>query len=325
MGYQYIENFKNCREVVIREYEDTDPACLPDERYQIKLRYFDNAQLNEERKAYDVQLKSFEIEIQHLWEILETVYQGKKSSFKVCDFEDLAEKQKRQIKKTLKDKTGTPLYEDIAKVWDGISFVKPAETDVEKSNRTYTWEKDRIRQRIIMIRNRIKDMYDYLYPLERRVMEDRLSGLEKDFSRFDYMINPYHLQPGLLLDVDITSIKRKKATLDSFANVLTEFLHSVSKGFQNAALASFNRRGSVSREDINPSFDSSGMSNIASILGSLDGAAAEDADEDTEDAASPPRTIEAPPVNKKVGIVDSGKKGGGAKKNRGDYDGIAEL
>ena len=33
MGYQYIENLKNARELVLREYEDTDDAHLPDERY----------------------------------------------------------------------------------------------------------------------------------------------------------------------------------------------------------------------------------------------------------------------------------------------------
>jgi hypothetical protein len=68
------------------------------------------------------------------------------------------------------------------------------------------------------------------------------------------MINPYHIQPGLLLDVDITSIKRKKATLDGMANVLNEFLHGVSKGFQDAAFASFSRRRSTVRQDITQSF-----------------------------------------------------------------------
>jgi hypothetical protein len=100
----------------------------------------------------------------------------------------------------------------------------------------------------------MKAMYDYQYPVERRVMEDRLAFLEREYNRFDYMINPYHIQPGLLLDVDITSIKRKKATLDAMANVLNEFLHGVSKGFQDAAFASFSRRRSTVREDINQSF-----------------------------------------------------------------------
>ncbi|MDR2158478.1 MAG: cytochrome C oxidase subunit II [Treponema sp.] len=254
MGYQYIENLKNARELVVREYEDTDAVHLPDERYQIRMKYFDNAQLIEERKAYDVQVKSFETEVQHLWDVLEVIYQDAKPAFKVTDFDDLAKKNRNRIRKVVKEKSGEPLYEDIAKVWDEISFVRPAETEVERMNRTYLYEKDRIRSRIILMRNKMKTMYDYLYPIERRVMEDRLSYLEREYYRFDYMINPYHIQPGLLLDVDITSIKRKKATLDAMANVLNEFLHGVSKGFQDAAFASFSRRRSTVREDINQSF-----------------------------------------------------------------------
>jgi hypothetical protein len=254
MGYQYIENLKNARELLIREYEDTDTANLPDERYQVRMRYYDNAQLIEERKSYDVQMKSFETEVLHLWDVLHVIYEDAKSAFKVSDFEDLAKKNKNRVRKLVKEKTGEPLYEDIAKVWDEISFVRPAETEVERMNRTYIYEKDKIRKKIILMREKMKSMYDYQYPIERRVMEDRLSFLETEYYRFDYMINPYHIQPGLLLDVDITSIKRKKATLDAMANVLNEFLHGVSKGFQDAAFASFSRRRSTVRDDINQSF-----------------------------------------------------------------------
>jgi hypothetical protein len=254
MGYQYIENLKNARELLIKEYEDTDAANLPDERYQVRMRYYDNAQLSEERKGYDVQMKSFETEVQHLWDVLEVIYQKIKPAFKISDYNDLAARQKNRIHKQIKAKTGDPLYEEIVKVWDEISFVNPAETEVERMNRTYIYEKDKIRQKIIIMRNRMKKMYDYQYPVERRVMEDRLAFLEREYNRFDYMINPYHIQPGLLLDVDITSIKRKKATLDSMANVLNEFLHGVSKGFQDAAFASFSRRRSTVREDIHQSF-----------------------------------------------------------------------
>jgi len=315
MGYQYIENLKNGREVIIREYEDTDAEHLPDERYSIKLRYFDNAQLIEDRKAYDVMLKSFETEVQHLWDVLETIYQDKKSFFRINDFDDLSKKSKNRIRKTIKEKTGEPLYEDIAKVWDEISFVKAAETEVEKSNRTYIWEKDRIRTRIILMRNRMKKMYDYLYPIERRVMTERLEWLEREYYRFDYMINPYHLQPGLLLDVDITSIKRKKVTLDAMANVLNEFLHGVSKGFSDAAFASFSRRRSTVREDINQSF--------ATV--------SEEEGEETAVAAAAPKArqaaIAAPkssaakkPAPKKKGVVDSR-----AKRKKSSRGGIAEL
>jgi len=310
MGYQYIENLKNGREVIIREYEDTDVSNLPDERYMIKMRYFDNAQLIEDRKAYDVQIKSFETEIQHLWDVLEVIYQDKKNSFKIEDFDDLAKKVKTRVQKLIKEKSGEPMYEDIAKVWDEISFVKPAETEVEKYNRTYVYEKDRIRTRIIRMRDRMKKMYDFLYPIERRVMEERLAWLEKEYFRFDYMINPYHLQPGLLLDVDITSIKRKKVTLDAMANVLNEFLHGVSKGFADAAFASFSRRRSTVREDINQAFGSA-------------------SDEDTAAAAAPaakPRPqIAAPKAapKKKGGIADSKAKA--KKKPARGGSGLTEL
>jgi len=305
MGYQYIENLKNGRELIIREYEDGDVANLPDERYSIKMRFFDNAQLIEDRKAYDVQLKSFETEVQHLWDVLEVCYQGKKSSG-INDFDDLSAKSKLKIQKQIKEKSGEPLYEDTAKVWDEISFVKSVETEVEKSNRTYIFEKDRIRTKIIRMRDRMKLMYDFQYPIERRVMEERLSWLEKEYYRFDYMINPYHLQPGILLDVDITSIKRKKVTLDAMANVLNEFLHGVSKGFADAAFASFSRRRSTVREDINQSFSSSVVEE--KVVTDAPKAA----------IAAPKATAKAPA--KKKGVVDSRSK---AKKS--SKGGVAEL
>jgi hypothetical protein len=175
------------------------------------------------------------------------------------------------------------------------------------------------------MRNKMKKMYDYLYPIERRVMEDRLSWLEKEYYRFDYMINPYHIQPGLLLDVDITSIKRKKATLDAMANVLNEFLHGVSKGFQDAAFASFSRRRSTVREDINQSFGAtsdegapaaSPASAYLDLINSGDGAAPAPA------AAEKPKAIAAPKRGRaKAGVVDAkpgrrGRKAGG--RARGD-------
>ncbi|MDR2701472.1 MAG: cytochrome C oxidase subunit II [Spirochaetaceae bacterium] len=263
MGYQYIENFKNARELILREYEDTDTDHLPDERYQVRMRYYDSAQLIEERKAYDVQTKSFENEVQHLWDVLWVIYENGKPAFKVTDFNDLAQKQRSRIRKQVKAKTGEPLYEDIAKIWDEITFIKTGETEVEKMNRTYIYEKNKVHQKIILMRDKMKEMYDFRYPVERRVMESRLSSLERDFNKFDYAINPYHIQPGLLLDIDITSLKRKKVTLNGMANVLNEFLHGVSKGFQDAAFASFSRRRSTVRDDIAQSFaDSTSSSSV---------------------------------------------------------------
>ncbi len=254
MGYQHVENLKNARELVLREYEDTDEKQIPDERYSIRLKYYDQAQLLEERKSYDVQAKSFEVEVQHLWDVLEMVNEDSKFMKGVVDFGDLAKRLRGKIKRRIKARTGDPLYEDIEKTWDEITFVRPGETEVERMNRTYLPEKDKIKRRIILMRDKLQKLYSYKYPIQRRVMEERLTYLEKLFLKFEYMINPYHIQPGLLLDVDITSIKRKKATLDGMSNVLNEFLYGVSKGFQDAAFASFSRRRSTVRSDIAQSF-----------------------------------------------------------------------
>jgi hypothetical protein len=167
-------------------------------------------------------------------------------------------------------------------------------------------------------------MYGYRYPIQRRVVEDRLSFLEREFLKFDYMINPYHIQPGLLLDVDITSIKRKKATLDGMANVLNEFLHGVSKGFQDAAFATFSRRRSTVREDIAQSF--AGSSQAAGLLppeeGGTGSAYLDMLNTPETQASEPAATAPAPKKARKAaakrGVVDSvpKRKRGRAKTGR---------
>ncbi len=318
MGYQYIENMKNCRELFLREYDDTDEANLPDERYSIHLRYYDNAQLVKERQAYEVMLRSLETEVEHLWDVLETRYEDSKFMTKVTDFNDLAMQYKKKIQKNIKSKTGDPLYEDIDKVWDEISFVKAGETEVEKMNRTFIYEKDKIKKKMIIMRDKLKKMYDYKYPVERRVMEERLDFLETEFYKFDYLINPFHMQPGLLLDVDITSIKRKKATLDGMANVLNEFLSGVSKGFQDAAFASFSRRRSTVRTDLAQTFgadeeepaakEPEGRAAFAEMIEDQSAQAAIPAPEAADTVASNRRGGSRVPVKTaKEGAVDAGR------------------
>jgi hypothetical protein len=326
MGYQYIENLKNAREMILREYEDTDPSNLPDERYQIRMKYYDNAQLIEERKAYDAQIKSFEVEVHHLWDVLEMVYVDSKFMKGITDFQDLAKSKRNKIRKRIKAVTGDPLYEDIEKSWDEISFLKPGDTDVERMNRTYVFEKDHLKRMLILMKQRLQQMYGFRYPIQRRVTEDRLKWLETEFLRFDYMINPYHIQPGLLLDVDIVSIKRKKATLDGMANVLNEFLHGVSKGFQDAAFATFSRRRSTMREDIAQSFAGSsqsadlmgaGVSEGSTYLDMLNQPEASSSPEPAPAAAAPKRSRRAAA---KRGAVDAPKKkrsGGRSRRSQG--------
>jgi len=273
------------------------------------LKYYDNAQLINEREAYRVQLASFATEVEHLWDVLQADYDDSKRFKRIVDFDDLASAYKRKIVSRYKSKTGDPIYEDTAKVWDEISFVKPQETEIEKMNQTFLYEKDKIRSKLIIMRNKLKNRYDYQYPIERRVMEERLSFLETEFNKFDYMINPFHIQPGLLMDMDITSIKRKKATLDGMANVLNEFLHSVSKGFQDAAFASFSRRRSTVRVDLSQSFappeTDDGHSAAKDLLAEINQDALPVAQAESKPKRGPkPGTRRA---TSKKGVVDSGK------------------
>jgi hypothetical protein len=88
------------------------------------------------------------------------------------------------------------------------------------------------------------------------IVENRLDFLEVEFNRFSAQINPFHLQPGLLVDMDITTIKRRQTMMMNMANVLNEFLSAVSMGFSDQAFAEFSRRRSTERQDIAGTFDS---------------------------------------------------------------------
>ncbi|HNZ25814.1 MAG TPA: cytoplasmic filament protein CfpA [Spirochaetota bacterium] len=252
MGYQYVENLKNARDCIIKEYEDADESQLPDERYQVRLTYYDQEQLTADRTAYDKQYEAFYVEVIRLWDVIEEMYQMKKTKI---DFDDLSGKLLKKInKRRTSDGFDQFEYNLSEKEWNEVTFVKPQDTDVQKMNRSYTIEKEEIKKRIVIMNEKLTKTYANQNPVERVAIEERLAFISKEFARFDYQINPYHVQPGIVLDVDITSIKRKKYTLNAMANVLNEFLHGVSKGFQDAAFASFSRRRSTIREDINQSF-----------------------------------------------------------------------
>jgi hypothetical protein len=252
MGYQFVENLKNARDCIIREYEDTDVSQLPDERYSIRLTYFDQEQLLAERAAYDKQYEAFRKEVARLWDIVDDIYRTKK---KKMDYIDLAGKlQSRIDKKKIKFGLKTEDYTPTSQVWDEITFVMPEDTEVQKFNRSYINEKNKIKQQLIIMKDKLIKTFENQNPIERVAVEDRLNFLWQQFNRYEYNINPYHIQPGIVLDIDITSIKRKKYTLNSMANVLNEFLHGVSKGFMDAAFASYSRRRSTVRADIDQTF-----------------------------------------------------------------------
>jgi hypothetical protein len=253
MGYQYVENLKGARELILREYEDTDVDLLPDERYSIRLKYYDSAQLIKQRDMYDKQMDAFQQEISQVFDVVEVVYQDNKKMFAISDYDDLAKKVKGKVNKR-REANGDPLYDEQEKNWNEIMRIREEDTDVERLNKTYLYEKDLLKKMLKKSSEKVSSTFGYQNPKARVVIDERISFLKREFDDFDYLINPYHVNPGLLLDVDITSIKRKKYTLNSMANVLNEFLNGISKGFQDAAFASFKRRRSTVRDDINQSF-----------------------------------------------------------------------
>jgi len=214
---QSLENLKDRRELLIREYEDADDAVLPDEHYQIKLRYIGKAQLLEERESYKERLKSLLGETQRLWDLLEVIYQDSKSVFKVSDFEDLVKKNKSRIIELIKNKTP---FSDA-----------PKNIDAPHPKAAPQGEKEKIRAMLAALEERIKNISGNMYPAERQISEDKLSALKNEFSCIENGINPCNLQPGILIDIDLTSIKRKRTTLDSMAAALGCFLGNVSDCF----------------------------------------------------------------------------------------------
>ncbi|MGV7929325.1 MAG: cytoplasmic filament protein CfpA [Spirochaetota bacterium] len=251
LGYQVCDNMKNARICQIREYEELDRTILPDERYAIRLAYYDQNQLREEKREFDRQMEAFTKEILRAWDVVHAHYESKKRFRSLKDFDDLCNrlmsKEWRRGKKEEEADPNSVLWNEIGEMYNEGSFV-------EKNNRTYEDRILNLKGKLKYLREILQSMHGYQNPIERVILDERVSFLDKKFNEFTYKINPHHIQPGLILDVDITTIKRKQYMLKGMANVLNEFLYGISKGFADAAFAQFKRRRSTVRSDISQSF-----------------------------------------------------------------------
>jgi len=251
LGYQVCDNLKNARVCQIREYEELDKSVLPDERYAIRLAYYDQNQLREAKKEFDRQMDSFTREILRVWDVVHAHYESKKRFRSLRDFDDLSNRlMSRDWRRNKRDEDADPnsvLWNEIGEMYNENSFV-------EKNNRTYEDRIHNLKNKLKYLREMLHKMHGFQNPIERVILDERINFLERRFNEFTYKINPHHIQPGLVLDVDVTTIKRKQYMLKGMANVLNEFLYSVSRGFQDAAFATFKRRRSTVREDIDQSF-----------------------------------------------------------------------
>jgi hypothetical protein len=259
MGYQHIENYKNARQCVIREYEDTDINALPDERYSIRLSYYDDEQVRSMRNAYDAQFEELRTEIMKVVDVTEVLYSDNKSAKGIQDYEDIA----RQYLKKDKPKAGgwfsraveEETEEEAPKLWNEVVFIPPRSTEVEEMNKTNLYIVEELRKRVNNTKHKLSLIFGNQHPVDRTLVESRLHFLEQKFEEFESIVNPYHILPGALLELDITSVKRKKTTMMAMANVLNEFLYSVSKGFHDTAFAEFSRRRSTVRSDLSQEFE----------------------------------------------------------------------
>jgi len=228
-----------------------DRTILPDERYAIRLAYYDQNQLREEKREFDRQMEGFTKEILRAWDVVHAHYESKKRFRSLKDFDDLCSrlmsKEWRRGKKEEEADPNSVLWNELGELYNEGSFV-------EKNNRTYEDRILNLKGKLKYLREILQNMHGYQNPIERVILDERLSFLDRKFNEFTYKINPHHIQPGLILDVDVTTIKRKQYMLKGMANVLNEFLYGISKGFADAAFAQFKRRRSTVRSDISQSF-----------------------------------------------------------------------
>ena len=251
MGYKYIDNLKNGRICVIREYASTNKDEQPDETFGIRLSYFDLEQINEMRKAYDLQASELAEEIEKAAFVIEKVHNNWRTEHGMKNYRDVSFEvlgnqniERNDIKSTPDDK-----------LWNDMVFsLSSNEENQYRTNLNFGME---LKKHLTLMRSKVAAVYGGQYPRDRQVMEERLEFLGGKFQEFISAINPHHLQPGLTLEIDITSVKKQRTTMNAVSNVLNEFLHNVSKKFSDQAIDDFNRKKGDQQERMPSAFMSS--------------------------------------------------------------------
>ncbi|MCP4295212.1 MAG: cytochrome c oxidase subunit II, partial [Proteobacteria bacterium] len=234
MGYQYIDNLKNGRICVIREYANTNKEEQPDETFAIRLNYFDMEQINELRHAYDLQAEGLVDEIKKTAFVIEKAHDNWREDRGIRNYKDISFEVLGQQDENLeneKSEAGDKLWNDM------VFFLSNSEENQYKTNLNYSKQ---LKKQLSLMRGKVAEMYGNQHPRDRQIMEGRLDFLSNKFQEYVSRINPHHLQPGLTLEIDITSVKRQRTTMSAVSNVLNEFLHNVSKKFNDQAIEDFN-------------------------------------------------------------------------------------
>jgi len=213
LGYQYIENIKRERVLILKEYEDEDELSLPDEKYQMQLNYYTQDALANIRKTYRNKVFSSANKADHLLGIVDSKLYGDAYSLIINSIEDLKENYKKYLQEC----------SDLSCNSEEDSFLCSSYISA-KDDKTFTKIKNDIRKNFNIIQQRISEIYGQRYPADRHVLEDRLSSLKKELEALDSLVNPFYLDSGFVLDVIATSIKRKRTTFTALRNAIATWL-----------------------------------------------------------------------------------------------------
>ena len=242
MGYQSIQNFKNKRSCIISEYSQEKSDELPDEHYSIHINYYDHSQIQEMRKAYRLQHAELVRTVEEAETVVYKVLEKAKKFLGFRTYEDLLKQlpdEKRQ---------------EESKLWNELTFIQPKPSEMKSKHNNFTGENEFGKKKIERMRQLIPLIFKKRYTEEREIIEKRVEFLEDHFNLFSSKVNPFHIQPGIVLTINVSTVKRKKSTLYSIANVLNEFLNAVSRGFSDKAFAQFSRQRNTIREDFSGEF-----------------------------------------------------------------------
>jgi len=246
LPYQHIENFKNRRMVVIRENKHLDAKEIPDENYEIHMTYYDPRQLNEQKVAYQQQMEEFVREVDQLERLVHKVYvKIQKKDLKRIDYQDLVKIFYVRDTVDAQDESDDMDLRDNQGIWVGVTPSNSFTTEVEAQHPTFKAEYQTLVKRLNRMQKKIKGIFVSNYPKDRVAIEDRVKLVHSKLLNFYKQYNPFHVQPGLVLSVRLSTIKRKQTTLRAMGDVLNEFLYKASSGFNDKAFANFSRRRSI--------------------------------------------------------------------------------
>ena len=253
LGYQYINNYKNARTCIIQEYTSVEKEELPDESFVVRISYYNAEQIHALKEAYDMQAAELQDEIEKAAKVVEKISAEFNARNGRRTYRDISKKVLGETPSFEKDGTGVN-GRGVDSLWHDVSLYRP----LDPGNKVHTYREfnNELKKKLGILQNRVYGIYGNNYPKPRRILDERIKFLKEAFQKLSNRINPHHIQQGLILEVDITSVKRKKTTMNAMSNVLNEFLLKVSRGFLGQTVKVSSLRSLVESEDMEKKFTS---------------------------------------------------------------------